>query len=104
MREDRLISGEADIDRLFADFEVKGGGNTDFRPVFSYVDELLGSGTFEELCGLIYFTDGLGIYPEKEPAYKTAFVFPDEYDGEVPVWAIRIVLDEAEFITRQTVE
>ena len=104
VREDRLISGEADIDRLFADFEVKGGGNTDFRPVFSYVDELLGSGAFEELCGLIYFTDGLGIYPEKEPAYKTAFVFPDEYDGEVPAWAIRIVLDEAEFITRQTVE
>ena len=97
VREDRLISGEADIEGIFADFEVKGGGNTDFRPVFAYVDELLENRAFEQLCGLIYFTDGLGIYPEKEPAYKTAFVFLDEYDGDVPAWAIRIVLDEAGF-------
>ena len=96
VREDRIISGGEDAEVLFSDFEVKGGGNTDFRPVFSYVDELSANGAFEQLCGLIYFTDGLGVYPEKEPAYKTAFVFLDEYDGEIPPWAIRIVIDEAE--------
>ena len=97
VREDILITAEGDIERLFAGFEVKGGGNTDFRPAFAYVDELVAEGAFEQLCGLLYFTDGLGIYPEKEPAYKTAFVFVDEYEGkDVPPWAIKIVLDEAQ--------
>ena len=38
--------------------EIKGRGGTDFRPVFSWVDENI-PGSF-----LIYATDGFGIYPE----------------------------------------
>ena len=44
--------------------------------------------------GLLYFTDGVGIYPEKEPSYKTAFIFnrDDCISPHVPPWAIRAVL------------
>ncbi|WP_165045612.1 VWA-like domain-containing protein [Adlercreutzia sp. ZJ138] len=73
---------------------VRGGGGTDFRPAFEYVDTLLEDGAFENLGGLIYFTDGWGIYPEHMPAYRTAFVFYDDdhRPEDVPPWAVQIVL------------
>ena len=50
------------------------------------------------LKGLIYFTDGYGVFPEKKPDYHTAFVFLDEeYNNpNVPAWAIRLVLQKDE--------
>ena len=50
------------------------------------------------LKGLLYFTDGYGIYPGQMPDYDTAFIFLNEdYDApDVPPWAIRIVLDNDE--------
>ena len=93
-----LLTGRQDIERFFQDFEIKGGGSTDFRPAFRYVSRLLKEGFYEDLCGLIYFTDGNGTYPEKRPAYKTAFLFLDDYDEErVPAWAIRMRLEREAF-------
>ena len=50
------------------------------------------------LKGMINFTDGRGIFPEKKPDYDAAFVFLD--DGyappDVPVWAIKLVLQSEE--------
>ena len=48
---------------------------------------------------MIYFTDGFGIYPKKMPPYKTVFVFmQDNYrDVDVPVWAMKLILDEDDF-------
>ena len=79
-----------------------GEGGTDYRPAFAYVDDLLEKGEFEELRGLIYFTDGYGIYPARMPAYKTAFVFmqQDYRDVDVPPWAIRLVLEEEDLIEK----
>ena len=76
------------------EMELHGFGGTDFRPVFAYVDELIRSKELTNLKGLIYFTDGFGIFPAQKPKYDTAFVFiDDEYNQpEVPVWAIRILL------------
>ena len=53
-------------------------------------------GGFEDLKGLIYFTDGYGIYPNRMPPYKTAFVFMQEdyQDADVPAWAIKLTLGE----------
>ncbi len=41
---------------------------------------------FSNLKGLIYFTDGYGVFPDKKPDYETAFVFVrDNYEiPEVP--------------------
>lgn len=49
----------------------------------------------KHLKGLLYFTDGDGIYPEKKPDYDTAFVFLNEElrKGRAPDWALTLTLD-----------
>lgn len=47
------------------DFPIKGGGGTDYRPVFNYIDSQLPMTTM-----LLYFTDGDGWYPKIPPAYE----------------------------------
>ena len=51
---------------------------------------------FDSLKGLLYFTDGRGIFPVKMPPYDTAFVFMQEnyMDVDVPPWAMKVILDE----------
>ncbi len=94
IQSDEVITSSADFDRYLETMEIRGLGGTDFRPVFDYVDRLLKEGAFSDLKGLIYFTDGLGVYPPSKPAYKTAFVFVESgYNvPEVPVWAMKVVL------------
>lgn len=95
---DVKITSEKELKKYMDQFELYGEGGTDFRPAFAYVDELLGRGEFDDLKGLIYFTDGYGIYPSRMPPYKTAFVFLEEdyRDADVPAWALRLVLREDE--------
>lgn len=95
-RED-VIRRREDMERLFQEFEILGGGGTDFRPVFTYVESLLSQGKFDHLCGLLYFTDGKGIYPRKKPVFKTAFLFLEDYEEDgIPPWAMRMQLGEEE--------
>ena len=94
VRSDDVVRSEGDLRRLVKGFELKGGGNTDFRPVFDYVDRLIEEGGFRNLRGLMYFTDGQGMYPTRRPSYDVAFVFCDDRyrEHEVPPWAMRIVV------------
>ena len=99
VQEEAVIACREDFERYMRGFSVKGLGGTDFRPVFRRVDELLRQGEFTHLRGLIYFTDGEGVYPARKPDYETAFVFvkrPDDAAPEVPAWAIKLVLDEGD--------
>lgn len=67
--------------------EVTGGGGTDFRPVFEYVDE------HPEIDPslLIYLTDGDGTYPEYAPSYPVMWVLTS--DGNCAVdWGTRVSL------------
>lgn len=82
------------LDELIPRLKLRGFGGTDFRPVFTYVDKLLEEKKLMNLNGLLYFTDGVGTYPEKPPVYKTAFIFnrDDHISPHVPSWAIRAVL------------
>ena len=75
---------------------IHGRGGTDFRPVFEYVEKLRSTGALRNLKGLLYFTDGDGIYPEKPTDYQTAFIFYREKDlhQKVPVWAYKLYMDE----------
>jgi len=52
------------------------------------------------LKGLIYFTDGKGIYPVQAPSYDTAFVFIENMfsDESVPPWAMKVVLEEEQIM------
>lgn len=95
VQEDMVITNQSEAETLLRHFEIKGGGGTDFRPVFAYVEELRAKGGLKNPGGLLYFTDGNGTYPQKKPDYPCAFLFMGEYDEEaVPVWAIRRRLDE----------
>ena len=98
VRSDDVVGSEADLRRLMDGFRLIGGGGTDFRPVFEYVDSLVEEGVFGNLRGLMYFTDGKGTFPERRPAYRTAFVFCDDRyrDHEVPPWAMRLVVRSAD--------
>ncbi len=86
-----------DLNRLevyLESFTVRGFGGTDFRPVFRYVDQLKDSGQLKNLKGLIYFTDGYGVYPVKKPPYEVLFAFlnDDDYRPPVPLWAMKAIL------------
>lgn len=49
--------------------EIDGGGVTDFRPVFEFIDENL----FDTKL-LVYFTDLDGIFPEEMPYYEVKWI------------------------------
>ena len=102
VQEDAEITSQEDLKIYMEHLTVKGQGGTDFRSAFVYVEELLAKKKFYHLRGLIYFTDGYGIFPVKMPPYETAFVFlQDNYrDIDVPPWAIKLVLGEEELLCK----
>lgn len=98
IQDDTKITCQEDFDQYLQTMQLRGLGGTDFRPVFAYVDSLIWNGEFQNLKGLIYFTDGCGTFPERKPDYETAFVFlEDDYNNyDVPAWAIKLVLQKEE--------
>ena len=92
------ITNQQEFDDYLKRIKIHGLGGTDFRPVFSYVDQLVEKHEFQNLKGMIYFTDGFGVFPKKQPDYHVAVVYVDEgYENpEVPVWAIKLVLQPEE--------
>ena len=73
-------------DEFSFDTQVKGGGGTDFRPVFDWVDR-------QDLRPdtLVYFTDARGKFPAREPPYPTLWLVKGK--AEVPFGA-RIQLND----------
>lgn len=99
VRMDQTIAAGEDMQRFLDQFEIKGGGGTDFCPAFSYVEQLRKAGELRHLGGLLYFTDGKGVYPVKRPDYKTAFLFLEAYDEDAaPPWAMRLKLEPEEWL------
>lgn len=102
VQQDTVLHCKAEIEEFRNNFEIRGFGGTDFRPAFEYIDRLIENGKLKHLRGVLYFTDGYGIYPSARPAYDTAFVFLSEYDEarKVPGWAIRLELSEEQLRRR----
>ena len=98
IQEDAKITSQEEFDDYLKKMKLHGLGGTDFRPVFSYVDWLREKKEFQNLKGLIYFTDGWGTFPAQKPDYETAFVFIDDgmNNYDVPPWAIKLVLQKEE--------
>ncbi|WP_302418088.1 VWA-like domain-containing protein [Blautia marasmi] len=96
IQEDVILSCEEDWRAYMKQIRIQGRGGTDFRPVFTYVEKLIEKKKIRNLKGLLYFTDGDGIYPPKKPDYETAFIFIKEppENVKIPSWAIRLYLDE----------
>ena len=98
IQEATKITSQEEFDNYLAQMRLRGFGGTDFRPVFKYVNHLIKKKEFVNLKGLIYFTDGYGTFPDRQPEYNTAFVFiEDGYNNyDVPVWAIKLILQSNE--------
>ena len=94
IQEDKKITSQEEFDNYLKTMQIRGLGGTDFRPVFSYVDRLIKEKEFTNLKGMIYFTDGWGTFPARQPDYQAAVVYvgEDYNNPQVPVWAIRLVL------------
>jgi len=65
---------------------VKGGGGTDFRPVFRWIDQ-----QDMKPDTLVYFTDACGEFPEREPPYPTVWLVKGK--EKVP-FGVRIQLND----------
>jgi len=95
IQSDTKITRREELAEYFNALTLQGFGGTDFRPVFEYVNKLISAREFTNLKGLIYFTDGYGVFPERKPQYETAFVFVSEdatHVPDVPPWAIKLIL------------
>lgn len=95
VQEHVCVTCEEEWQAYLEELEVKGHGDTDFTPVFQLVDRMKQEGELGNLKGLLYFTDGDGIYPDKKPEYETAFVFLNRelMRGKAPAWAQTLTLD-----------
>lgn len=95
IQQDKVITSAEEMAAYMEEFDLRGSGGTDFRPVFTYVSKLIEEKVFRNLKGLIYFTDGWGQFPKRRPPYETAFVSFDEgmyNEREVPPWAMKVIL------------
>ena len=98
VQSDVKITNQEELKTYMENFQIIGNGGTDFRPAFTYVQELIDRKEFFHLKGMIYFTDGYGYYPRKKPPYDTAFVFMEEdyTDVSVPSWAMKLIIEKEE--------
>lgn len=94
IQSDLKLTDTAHLTEILQTFEVNGNGDTDFRPVFDYVEQLQRQGELLHLRGMLFFTDGFGIFPQQRPPYDVAFLFLDDTYAEhmVPPWAMKLVL------------
>ena len=96
VQEDVKVTCEKEWKEYLRHIKIQGGGGTDFRPVFPYVNEMLADGRLKNLKALLYFTDGDGIYPREKPDYEAVFLLTKEppKEANVPSWATLLYMDE----------
>ncbi len=56
-------------DEFRFDVEIRGGGGTNFRPVFNWIEQQDSAPD-----ALVYFTDAEGVFPEAEPHYPVVWL------------------------------
>jgi predicted metal-dependent peptidase len=81
-----------DASVLPAGTALKGGGGTDFRPVFDWVRDQLAHGEAAP-DALIYCTDGYGTFPPQAPAYPVVWVVTARSAATFP-WGRTIKLED----------
>ena len=103
IQEDTKITSLDELDLYLENLQLRGFGGTDFRPVFDYVNLLIEKGELTDLRGLVYFTDGEGVFPRRQPAYDAVFVFLDDgySDPHIPPWALKVILNEKDLHVRE---
>ena len=98
VQSDQKITSKEELKEYMEHLKLYGEGGTDFRPAFAYVDQMLENHEFEELKGLLYFTDGYGIYPGENAGIQDGICI---YAGGLPGcgragWALKLIIEESE--------
>ncbi len=101
VRDESWLNDLDALDRYAEHFTLVGGGGTDFRPALARIEALRTEGPLRDIQGVLYFTDGKGVYPARRPPFDVAFLFLENGapPPEVPPWAMRLVLQPEEFAT-----
>lgn len=87
---DSKVAGVEDLDIYDLQLHAKGGGGTDFRPGFEYIEKQ----QLEPAC-VIYFTDGWCDTFPAQPDYSTLWVLTDKANFQPP-FGERIYLQQRE--------
>ena len=85
-------------------FTPQGFGGTDFRPVFDRIAQLRQEGALERVRGLLYLSDGCGMFPLRAPDYPTAFLIPGggwTREDFLPDWVTHITLHSNDFTIQE---
>ena len=95
VQRDDAVSDLRGFHHYIENLQIIGGGGTDFRPAFARIQEHILRGSLRGLKGVLFFSDGRGIFPSAPPEFETTFVFlKDRYDAiDVPNWVHTLVLD-----------
>lgn len=96
IQRDDCIHSREEFETYLETLTIRGGGGTDFRPAFERIQELQREGELASLRGILYFTDGCGRYPAREPDYQVWFVMlKNHFDAiDMPGWVHRLILEE----------
>ena len=102
VQSDTVIASEGDLIQWKSNTTLVGGGGTDFRCVFERIGQLRSNKALRSVDGLVYLTDGDGIYPKVAPDYPVAFVLTPESGlaREVPSWALRLEMSQSDLGVR----
>lgn len=92
------ITCEKEWKEYLAHLVIHGRSDTDFQPVFQYIEKLRSEKKLKNLKGLLYFTDGDGIYPGQAPDYETAFLYYHRKKNaqKVPGWVRQFEIEDWE--------
>lgn len=95
IQEHRIFTSVEEWEDSVPGLQILGHGNTDFCPVFELLENLIRQREIRNLRGLLYFTDGDGIFPRTAPSFDTAFVFLNQATEKhkIPDWGIRLNLN-----------
>ncbi|MBQ7642727.1 MAG: hypothetical protein IJS67_02380 [Clostridia bacterium] len=94
--DDITVGGDDEFRKLMNNFKIIGGGGTDFRPVFDKLTKEKKNG--KKIKGIIYFTDGRGIFPDSDPGIDPCFALYGDGAEKIKtsVYAHRIEIGDNE--------
>ena len=108
IQQEVVLEHPEQVETLLEDFVPKGFGGTDFRPVFSRVEQLRQEGRLPRVQGLLYLSDACGSFPDTPPDYPVAFLIPKEdrplsffWQPKIPPWITTLYLDTDEFTIKE---
>lgn len=80
IQEEIVMENASQWAETVANYQVKGGGGTDFRPVFQRAEE------FSDVVGMIYLSDGQGVFPDLPSTIPTLFLLTEEMNESFYYW------------------